>query len=279
MENVFAPIDLVIFDLDGTLYEDTDHFDYYAEQLLKELPEDKHADFLAEYKKMVAGDHTVSIGKVYDVVRDYILQLDSASLTVNKAWTWEGEEVGAEEINRLYPHPIAMDFDTMIAIGDGWWLPNVCAKHFGAANTQSAYGKTKDFMATEAFTLTKIPGLREALYHLKSKKDIILVTNSEKDDVGRLLHQLDLENIFDEIVTEARKPQHTKTHFSNLLEKYDCKPEKAISIGDNFINEIAPAIALGMRTVFIDLYEMNYPEYQGKKVKSISNLIQDMVAL
>lgn len=276
MDNLFKNTELVIFDLDGTLYEDTDHFDYYAEQLKKELPEESHATFMDEYRKMEAGNHIVTIGKVYDAIRDHVLKLDPVNLMVTEAWTWEGTELDSDTIQRLYPNPISLDFDAMIAIGDGWWLPNVCARHYGAKDTQKAYVKTKDYMATDQFKLTKIPGLRQGIMKLAEKKTVVLVTNSEHDDVKRLLKNLDLEGLFDEIVTEARKPQYTKNHFSKLLEKYNTAADKAISIGDNYINEIAPAINLGMQTVFIDLYELDYPEYKGHKVKSISNIIEYM---
>lgn len=277
--NLLEDVELVIFDLDGTLYEDTDHFDYYAEQLKQELPEEVQPLFSTEYKKMVSGNHPVTIGKVYDVVRDHILQVDAIHTTVVHAWTWDGEELNSETIQSLYPHPLQLDFDTMIAIGDGWWLPNVCAKHFGLQDTQTAYHKTKDFMATDQFKLTKIPGLREGLSHLKEKKDIVLLTNSTEDDVARLLKNLDLQGIFDSIITEARKPSLTKNHFSTLLKEKNIEPIKALSVGDNYINEIAPAIYLGMQTVFIDLYEFDYPEYSGLKVKSISEIIDDMISL
>ncbi|USK70604.1 HAD hydrolase-like protein [Peribacillus asahii] len=101
----------------------------------------------------------------------------------------------------------------MIAISDGWWLPNVYAKYFGIQDTQSAYVQTKNFMATDQFHLTKINGLREALIHLKEKKNIVLVTNSQKENVHRILQNLDLQDIFENIITETNKPLDTKKHF------------------------------------------------------------------
>lgn len=142
MDTIFQQAELIIFDLDGTLYEDTVHFDYYAQQLKLELSK-------------------------------------------------------------------------MIAIGDGWWLPNVCARHYGVMETHTSYERTKEYMATDQFTLTKIPHLRSSLLHLKTKKITVLLTNSQDDDVARLLHLLDLEGTFDDIITVAKKPLHTLNHFSD----------------------------------------------------------------
>ncbi|MEQ6388058.1 HAD family hydrolase [Bacillaceae bacterium S4-13-58] len=276
MGNLLTDSELFIFDLDGTLYEDTDHFEYYAEQLKQELPEALWPEFSKVYEKIVAGEHIVTIGKVYDVLRDHVLKVDSMDSTVIQAWKWTGVELEENEVRTLYPHPISFDFDSMIAIGDGWWLPNVCARHYGVVDTHTSYVKTKNFMATDQFQLTKIPGLREALLNLREKKQLVLLTNSQEDDVHRLLQLLDLVGIFKEVITEARKPQYTKNHFARLLEHYQISPEKVLSIGDNYVNEIAPAIHLQMQTIFIDFFELDYPEYTGVKVKSISDIIMEM---
>jgi FMN phosphatase YigB (HAD superfamily) len=104
------------------------------------------------------------------------------------------------------------------------------------------------------------------------------VTNSQKDNVQRILQNLDLQEIFESIITEANKPLDTKKHFLDLLQKFNIRPERGLSIGDNYINDIAPAINIGMQTVYIDLYKAEYPEYNGI-VKSISELIKDMSSL
>ncbi|GAA0383175.1 HAD family hydrolase [Bacillus horti] len=276
---MFNQNEYFIFDLDGTLYEDTNHFSYYAEQLKNELDKQHWDAFEKEYDLIISGDHAVAIGRIYDVVRDQIVRVDSSSMKVIEAWTWQGEALDQDQISSDYPAPITCDFETMIAIGDGWWLPNACAKHFGVVDTYSAYEKTKEYMAGSDFQLTRIPRLRQALLHLKGKKQICLLTNSQEDDVQRLLNRLDLEGIFDEIITEARKPQYTSNHFSSLLKKHNYSPEQCVSIGDNFINEIAPALRLGIKTVFIDINELDYPEYDGIKVQSISDILDDFLSL
>ncbi|WP_158306386.1 HAD family hydrolase [Caldalkalibacillus thermarum] len=274
--NVFQQAELIIFDLDGTLYEDTAHFEYYAQRLAEQIPEDQRKAYWQEYKRMEAGQHIVTIGKVYDVVRDRILELDYPTNLVKQAWTWEGKPLSEEEITRSYPSPIQCDFQSMIAIGDGWWLPNVCARHFGAKDTESAYHATKEYMASDQFQLTPVPGLREALDYLKTKKELVLVTNSQPDDVERLLTLLNLQGLFGLIITDAKKPQYTLHHFSQLLKRYHIDAARALSIGDNFINEIAPAHQLGMKTIFIDMYNLDYPGYDGCKVSSIAETVEAM---
>ncbi|GAF21610.1 hypothetical protein JCM19047_1299 [Bacillus sp. JCM 19047] len=275
MNNLFKDVDLVIFDLDGTLYEDTDHFDYYADTLAKELSEETQERFFTDYKEMKKGNHIVSIGKAYDVKNDYVIEVDPFKGHVKKVHRWDGEEVSATEWENLYPSPVSYDFDQLIAIGDGWWLPNVAARHYGISDPQPAYDATKEYMATEHFSLTVIEGLREGLLSLKEKKSVVLLTNSTEDDVERLLHLLQLEGVFHEVITSARKPQYTKQRFEEIIARYNTSPEKTLSIGDNYLNEIIPAQTLGMKSIYIDLEE-GAMTFGDVKVRSISNLIEQM---
>jgi FMN phosphatase YigB (HAD superfamily) len=164
----------------------------------------------------------------------------------------------------------------MIAIGDGWWLPNVCARHFGAKDTQTAYDLTKEYMASADFELRAVQGLKDALHHLCDQKTSVLLTNSKADDVKRLLRILELTDCFTEIVTEARKPQYANRHFSDLIRRYDVRAAQSISIGDNYLNDIVPALEEGMQTVLINYSDQPVTGYDGPVVRSISKLLDDL---
>jgi FMN phosphatase YigB (HAD superfamily) len=252
MKSFLEAAKLVIFDLDGTLYEDTDHFDYYAELLKQELTnQEEQLRFQQDYEAMKTGNHAVKIGKAYDVDRDYVLTLDPMTLEVTEVHNWEGHLVSQDEVRSLYQGPLQFNFENMIAIGDGWWLPFVTAKHYGVSDTHSIYNKTKEYMVTEDFELTKTPGLKQGLVELKESKQLVLCTNSDIDDVGRLLQELELDTVFEHILSSSMKPTKTKELFKKLFEQYDIHPHEAVSIGDNFINEIAPALKLGMKAIYI----------------------------
>ncbi|GAK13709.1 HAD family hydrolase [Geomicrobium sp. JCM 19039] len=274
-DNAFKHIDLVIFDLDGTLYEDTDHFDHYAKRLSEELPEQNRANFFQDYDDMKKGNHAVSIGKAYDVVRDWVVETDPFTGQVSRVTDWEGGLVPTAQWKAVYPGAVSFDFDTLIAIGDGWWLPNAAARHYGVSDPQPAYHETKEYMATDQFELTVIEGLRTGLQALGQKKQVVLLTNSTPDDVERLLSMLDLTDVFTDVVTSAGKPQHTKAQFKTIMERYDASAERTLSIGDNYLNEIIPAGAIGMKAIYIDLEE-GAVQYGDRKIRSISELIQEM---
>ncbi|KAA0546136.1 HAD family hydrolase [Bacillus sp. BGMRC 2118] len=238
---------LFIFDLDGTLYEDTDHFDYYADLLADQLPNrELQLNFHQDYEAMKAGTHVVQIGTAYDVENDLALTLNPMNLQVTLVQDWNGNVVDYQ-----YPTPLLFNFKSMIAIGDGWWLPFVAAMHYGVSDTIASYNRTKEFMVTDQFQLTKTPGLKQGLLELKETKKLVLCTNSDLDDALRLLKELELDTIFEHILPSSMKPAKTEELFKRLLTQYDVEPHEAISIGDNFINEIAPALKLGMKAVYI----------------------------
>ncbi|WP_018922361.1 HAD family hydrolase [Salsuginibacillus kocurii] len=274
MTIIWDKIKLVIFDLDGTLYEDTAHFEYYANQLSDKLPEEKRESFWKDYRNMLKGNHPVIVGRVYDAVRDRILVVSPETNQVTRIFNWDGQELDEFE---KYPAPITMDFDNFIAIGDGWWPPVAAAKHYGVGSTYDAYSRTKDFMQTEEFQFADNPGLREALTHLGKKKDLVLITNSQADDVERLLVTLNLSGVFPQIVASAKKPQQTLHHFETLLDQYGINPEEAVSIGDNYLNEIAPAERLGMQAVLIDSANAFEAEKESTMVvQTLSELFAEM---
>ncbi|WP_257349324.1 HAD family hydrolase [Pseudalkalibacillus decolorationis] len=278
MKHYYPESKLIIFDLDGTLYEDTDHFDYYASLLKEKVAIDLRSRFQADYEAMKCGEHPIGIGKAYDVDRDVVLTLDPLTLQVTHVQEWDGTQWSAEKIDAIYSDHLIFDFEHMIAIGDGWWLPFAAAKHYGVTGeeTYSCYTKTKDFMVTDQFQLTKTPGLIDGLKRLKNEAEIVLVTNSEADDVGRLLSELELDSLFQEIVPLAQKPVQTKKIFLELFDKHNVKPHEAVSVGDNLINEIVPALLLGMKTIYIQPTGIELEHENLKVVSSLSEIFSEI---
>jgi FMN phosphatase YigB (HAD superfamily) len=253
MKHIIDEAKLLIFDLDGTLYEDTDHFDYYCRLMQKRVPEQKQEAFWNTYESMKKGTHPVVIGKVYDIQNDTSVTVDPMTLQVTKVTSFDGQEWPEEKVNQEYAGELVYDFERLIAIGDGWWLPYATAMHYGLkqADTWECYNATKEYMVTDQFHLTKTPGLKKALECLKDEKKLVLLTNSEKADVKRLLNELELDGIFHALYTEGQKPLKTRNMMEAILDEFQVHPHEAVSIGDNFLNEIAPALLLGLKAVYI----------------------------
>lgn len=246
-------VNLIVYDLDGTLYEDTHHFDYYAGELKKRLPEDVRAQFQADYDAALQDKHPLRIGRTYDANRDLILvQLKG---DVSEAYHWDGTPLPKEEVERLYPEKVTVNLEDMFSIGDMWWVPGCMARHYGLndAGTSEAFLATREFMMGPDFHMNRIPGLIEAIAASRAGGvKQVLVTNSPEVDSTKILEKLGLLESFDLKVFTARKPSGTKGVFARIKEQFDLPYEGFLSVGDNWVNEILPAHELGCQTVYID---------------------------
>jgi putative hydrolase of the HAD superfamily len=250
MHNILLNAKVLVFDLDGTLYDGTEHYDYYASQLEKEVDLKYQELFRNDYEQMKKNNHILSIGKVYDRKNDYVLTLDPLTLSISEIHTWDGKLVDKNQLDESYLQSISLN-DPFIPIGDGWWLPLVTSYHYGAKDVWHCYDKTKEYMSTEDFKIPHIKGLIEGLNELKNTKKLVLLTNSDRADVTRLLKILKLDHLFHLELTDGNKPLQTEQHLKKIMEDFNVLPEEVVSIGDNFINEIVPALKLGMHGVYI----------------------------
>ncbi|WP_088043997.1 HAD family hydrolase [Bacillus sp. EAC] len=250
MHNLLQNSKVLVFDLDGTLYDGTEHYDYYAKLLAKEISEENRVSFENDYKKIKNLDHALTIGKVYDSKRDLIVTLDPITMRPIQVHTWEGQLLSKDELEENYFDKINFELP-FIPVGDGWWLPLVTSYHYGARDVYHCYDKTKEFMATEDFIIPSIKGLKEGLNNVKNTKKLVLLTNSDRADVTRLLELIGLTQVFHLEITDGKKPLETEKHLKSIMEKYSVLPHEIVSIGDNFINEISPALKLGMHGIYI----------------------------
>ncbi len=243
---------IIIFDMDGTLYEGNEHFKLHTNNLLEKLPEDKQKQFQEVYKRVLEGEHPLQIGKIYDGERDLFWSWDPFEEKLIEARNWNDEIVDVEDAPSEMS---AQDFDFInwVPIGDGWWPPYAIARHFGLTvdDIQESYNLTKIQMAEQDGYLNQTPGLKEYLEELKKEKTLVVCTNSDEEDAKRLLKFLEIDHCFHEFIPSALKPVMTKKYFQHVLDKYEINPEDAVSVGDNYMNEIAPALQLGMKAVWL----------------------------
>lgn len=266
-------VDLVVFDLDGTLYEDTDHFDYYADCLAGQLDSEVRKEFWEDLKKSRSGQHPLKIGRVYDVEKDLILQITIDGQVIS-GWNWSDNKLSKDLLNELYPKKITCNMHSRIYLGDGWWPPAAIAYHYGLESTEACYLETKEWINNNDDFLKPITGLREALENLKKEKTIILATNSDVQDTEAILNNLELRDLFQDIYTSCNKPEDSYDLFNGIMDKYNCSPANLLSIGDNYLNEIGPVIKLGGRAVLIDREDaFSQQDISGYVIDSIEELI------
>lgn len=265
---------VIVFDLDGTLYEDTHHFDYYAKLVERSLPPEKQAQFAAEYEDALAGRHAVKVGRVYDAKRDLLLvQVDGE---VIEAYRWDGTRLPDDALSELYPEPIVLDLTDMASIGDQWWIPPVIARHMGIPpeRTYEMFEETRRWMMGPEFVMERIPGLVEELTRLSQTKKLAVLTNSPQPDSEAIIDKLGLSDVFDQRIFMGMKPMRSQDHFKRLAQLYDCSFAEMLSVGDNWVNDIHPPRQLGCQTIFIDAFGVAAEDSSDVTVKSMRDVVE-----
>ncbi|WP_078379919.1 HAD family hydrolase [Sutcliffiella halmapala] len=268
MENITT----IVFDLDGTLYEDTHHFRYYADLLRNKLSMDVQELFEQDYLAVEDGSHTLKIGRVYDAQKDLILSHHHGEVT--QGWKWDGEIVPSHEIKELYPKPLQFDLVETLSIGDLWWIPVAIAKHYGLSSKEAyeAFLQTREHMMTDDFELQPLKEFADVLERLHSKYTLVLMTNSPQVDSETIIKKLGFTSYFHDKIFEANKPIHTGEKLTFISEKWTVPFSQMLSIGDNYINEILPASLLGCSTICIDPYDIHENSVANYTVRNLNEL-------
>jgi FMN phosphatase YigB (HAD superfamily) len=267
-------IKVIIFDLDGTLYEDTHHFDYYAKRIEERLSEEKRAFFRKDYQAVLSGNHPLKIGSVYDAEKDLILILKNG--IAKEVYRWDGTKLTLDEVQALYPKPITVNLDHMFSIGDLWWVPSSIGRHYGLKNgdTYQAFLETRKFMMDPGFKMKRMDGLAEVLAEIRNDIALVLMTNSPQPDSEAILEKLGLTNIFHKKIFEAGKPTKTAKHFEEIRSDFKVSYEEMMSIGDNLLNDIVPAKNLGCKTIYIDPHKIGNNESADIIVEKLEECLE-----
>lgn len=268
-------IGLIIYDLDGTLYEDTHHFDYYAKQLKQRLPENLQDTFQAEYEAALRDEHPLRIGRAYDASNDLILVQVKGH--VSEVYRWDGTPVTDAAVLEQYQDGITIDMEKIFSVGDLWWVPGVIARHYGMkeAQTTEAFLATREYMMGPDFKMNPIPGLKDAIEASRANGvKQVLLTNSPQIDSEKILDKLGLLHSLDEKIFNGRKPTGTKGIFERISAQFDMPFDRILSVGDNWINEIQPAIEFGCQTVYIDPHNIGAALECDKRVSSMQEVLE-----
>ena len=148
--------------------------------------------------------------------------------------------------------------DGGVKASDGWEAAVVLAGgNRGASRAfPDAFARTRAFMLTDECVLDVPEGLRAFLERSGARARRVLVSNTPSFGVMPLLERLDLLGLFDEIVCDAAKPHRFAERLAAAAQVLDVPRSAVISVGDHFVNDIAPAIAAGCATAYIDPFDV-----------------------
>lgn len=109
-------------------------------------------------------------------------------------------------------------------------------------------------MATPQCALEVPEGLRDLLVDLHDRARLVLASNTPSRFVFPLLARLEILECFDEISCQSEKPARFAARLEGVAATTGLSPAHVMSIGDHFVNDIAPAVALGCASAYVDPY-------------------------
>lgn len=265
---------VIVFDLDGTVYDDNRHFELYAREIQSHLAPEHHDAFWNDYTATVEGRHpALRIGCLYDVERDLILIPKNGKIL--RALHWDGSEAPPVVRQQLYPDVVHADHQKIMNVGDLWWVPSAISAHYGGEpeGRMKAFLRIRDIMADPEFKVEPIPGLAETIEGMKGKVVQILATNSPQPDSEAILTKVGLLGHFDKVYFRSNKPAGLRPIFEEICAAYGTTMDGLLSVGDNLVNEIAPARAMGGQAVFIDPHAMASDDDAELVIQTMGELI------
>ncbi|RNI18065.1 HAD family hydrolase [Flexivirga caeni] len=119
-----------------------------------------------------------------------------------------------------------------------------------ALNT--AYAASRKRLQAGELAVYAPDGLADFLNGLDGVAERVLVTNAPAEGVTEVLLQLGVTSLLDRVVSSAAKPDGWDALLPQILG--DRPASAAVSVGDVYRNDIAPLIAHGAATAFIDRF-------------------------
>ncbi|HSH24202.1 MAG TPA: HAD family hydrolase [Massilibacterium sp.] len=269
----FTDIDVFVFDLDGTLYDDKHHFIYLKNELKKRIVPSLDESFEADFQKILNNQHHLKVGTVYDTEHQWIIYYKNHQATA--VYDWDGNEIEEKEWNELYTQTFPIKTKSLFPIGDFWELLGVAAFHYEIQidTFLDAFFSTRRYMMSDHYQMKPIEQIQPTFKQLSQFKKMVLMTNSSEDDGRQLLKKIGIHDYFHHYIFNAKKPKNTKEHLTSIQQMFDVPYERILSIGDNFKNEIIPAKQLNCKTICIDPYQIGHQSSIDLHLKSPVELV------
>jgi FMN phosphatase YigB (HAD superfamily) len=140
-------------------------------------------------------------------------------------------------------------------------LLGLSAEHIDAAYRASRADLADGLISTHA-----PEGFASFLAAFPASAHRVLVSNSPENGLREQLDKLELSRSFDEVVTSANKPAGLPAIAERILAEHGVTAERLLSVGDIWVNDLAPVAALGAATALID--RMPVPEGAAPTVRA-----------
>ena len=245
MEKELREIRVILFDMDGTLYQDhTFHRDY----LRYLLAGTEHAGFADQAIRLADEimDHGV-------VPMDRFYRVRPISQVEN--WQQLAEYLRGRMIDEMPFETCYRDgLGGLQFLADPWEVATMIAAALGTLeqNGEEAFLRVRKEMEDHA--LTPDPELRELLEALKERYITVLLSNSPEQSAANFIDRLGFTGAFSFVLYDACKPYRLFENLRRHPGLEDMPGRAVLSVGDHAFNEIVNVHLAGGETIWMDPY-------------------------
>ena len=254
-------IKIVVFDLDGTIYQNNHFHPDYMHFLLEGTAYESWEQSLVRFVDDVFAGRRL-------VMNDYYC---SAPMDVRSF-----EEYTAALENARIPD---LTFETSVKrsdsifLGDAWAVVALIGSTLGLIQNgrgDEVYKKTRNKMSEDGMEGNM--RLKAAIQELGKHYETVLLTNSYEQTALDFLAQLNFSGVFTKIVYSAHKPFGLVENLTRFCPELTEHPEIFLTIGDHAFNDLMPLQRLGAKTLWINPFENIHEAQADLSVHTLDEL-------
>lgn len=236
-----SEIKTIVFDLDGTIYQNTVFHRDYLRFLVEGTQKAGWADVLIAYADGVFLGKHLAMNAFYETKR---IDADSPLSFFRALENARLPALSYEE---------ALLRDDCVYTGDAWAVVTLLGLALGLLEGDRGdliYRRTRDSMSADG--MKGNARLREVIRSLGDSFETVLLSNSPAGTALEFLEQLAFHDVFQKTMFSANKPAGMLDALRSLDVPVLEHPQSVLSIGDHAYNDFAPLQRLGCRTLWVN---------------------------
>ncbi len=234
----------VIFDLDGTIYQNVSFHRTYLHFLLEGTPWAKWEEEFVEFVDDVFAGKNLVMNRFYQIVPVQVTTPQDFFAVLEQC------------ICPTVSYEQALTRSDLVYLGDAWAVVTFVGEMLGLLGDQrsdSIYRRVRSHMEQQGMQGNL--RLKDAIRELASQCNVVLMSNSYEATAQEFLRQLGYEGIFPCLCSSANKPVDMIAQLERIDPQILAEPATVLSIGDHAYNDLMPIQQKGGRTVWINPFQ------------------------
>lgn len=231
----------VIFDLDGTIYQNKVFHRDYIHFLVEGTDKTSWESALIDFIEDTFSGKRLVMNQFY-----YTTQIDTTSPD-------EFFSALEDQICLPFTYEETLTQTNILYLGDAWAVVTLIGATLGLiadGRGDVLYHRIRTQMEQDGMQGDQY--LKDAIIDLSKRCNVLLMSNSYEATIKEFLRQLDYENVFPRICSSSNKPFAMIDNLKKIDSTIFEHPDAILSIGDHAYNDLMPIAQVGGQTVWMN---------------------------